>query len=55
MPRNINQNGSNLSSEGLFELTTELKAFGKCNYMIHVIFLRITLVIYLEGKQILIK
>lgn len=45
MPRNIHQNSGNLSSEKLFELTTELKGFGKYNCMIYIIFFRITLVI----------
>lgn len=31
MQRNINQNSGNLFSERLFELTTELKGFGKYN------------------------
>lgn len=35
MPRNINQNSDNLSSERLFELTTGLNGFGKYNYMIY--------------------
>lgn len=34
MPRRINQNSGNLSLERLFELTAELKGFGKYNYMI---------------------
>lgn len=35
MPRNINQNSGNLSSERLFKLTTALKAFAKYNYILY--------------------
>lgn len=35
MPRNINQNSGNLSSERLFKLTTSLNGFAKYNYILY--------------------